>query len=252
MAAKVTGARALMAAMLIAALLGPASPALSQAPAVRVSANYRLGDDVRPARGHDIPVVQADPTNPRHLVEFDFDYVNESCDANVSLDGGATWTGSVLSGPAGFKAPFCHINNNHRGGRAAHSSIAFGSGANVYTTFASESAEEADSIGVVRSSDGGRSFAPSVVAIAAVAPDAGAPGTDFRRPQLAVSADPAGDHVYVAGWNCTLSAAPPPANHRPGRCASVAFSSSSDGAKTFSAPVTVNTPDPLDLNFDNS
>ncbi|MCA1684089.1 MAG: glycoside hydrolase, partial [Actinobacteria bacterium] len=159
----------------------------------RFTANVPLGEP-SVGLGRDVPGLAADPADANHVVEIDEDFGRGQCSFATTFDGGTTWTRGDLTVAPGLAptadpgAPPCDAISS---GGNAHSdqSVAFGSGANVYATFSSSNAAV-----VSRSSDGGRTWAPAVVAIGAP-PVSGA--ADIR-PQLAVEPRPEGDRIYVS------------------------------------------------------
>ncbi|MGH9165476.1 MAG: hypothetical protein ACRDZW_08205 [Acidimicrobiales bacterium] len=196
----------------------------------RVEANHRLGTEPQPARGKDVPGLAVDPADARHVVAVDIDFLNGRCEHHVSFDGGATWASGLLSAPAGFPAadalfpnPLCLP------GSAMDGSVAFGSGQNVYTTFAARrSTAEGLSVLVARSTDGGRSFAPAVLAL-----PGGATGTPrYSNPELAVQARAGGDRVTVG----TVRGAPAPAT--------VVATTSNDSGATWGPAADASAPTP--------
>lgn len=217
-------------------LLSSPPPALGQAGSVRVTPNARLGVDPNPVRGHDVPALAADPADVNHIVEVDEDFVAKRCTFRVTFDGGRTWAGGDLAAPADFPQPAC---SRFDGGDYAHvdGSVAFGSGQNVYTTFSWNRPGQTDATLVARSTDGGRSFGPAVVAIDGQ-PTMDTSGNEgFIRPKLAVQARAQGDRVAVASWLITLTGTAEPQ----ARKATTAVSS--DGGVTWSAPVNANPPE---------
>jgi putative cell wall-binding protein len=211
-------------------------PALGQGSSVRVSPNARLGVDANPVRGHDVPALAADPADVNHVVEVDEDFVAKRCTFRVTFDGGRTWAGGDLAAPADFPQPAC---GRFDGGDYAHvdGSVAFGTGQNVYTTFSWNRPGQTDATLVARSTDGGRSFAPAVVAIDGQATTDTSGNEGFVRPKLAVQARAQGDRVVVASWLITLTGTAEPQ----ARKATTAVSG--DSGVTWSAPVNANPPD---------
>ena len=212
--------------MLIAGWVAIAPSASAQAPAgPRFGANYLLPPQ-SPVRGRDVPGLAVNPANANHIVEAEADPVNLQCDYNVSFDGGVTWTGGHLtirnSGEdPPFPTPACDQNFDSGGYAHFNTGIVFGSGQNVYITFSAhrggfnrpESNRDAgagdDSV-VARSTDGGRTFEPAVVAVPGggpVLPDQlGLAGVGMR-PQIAVERGAGAngaDRLYVSSWNCFI------------------------------------------------
>jgi putative cell wall-binding protein len=200
-------------AALLASLLLPVTAAGGQATGstVRVGENIRVGTDADPLRGRDAPAVAVNPADPRHIVLIDEDFIAGQCDYHVSFDGGRTWTDGHLQAPPDFANPPCRTFDS---GGYAHfnQSVAFGTGQNVYVTFASHRGPqqrpesriiqgEGDSILVARSTDGGRTFSQAVVAIQ------GSPESQpyYIRPGLGVEPRPEGDRLYISAWGVLLT-----------------------------------------------
>jgi hypothetical protein len=187
-----------------------------------------------------------DPADPRHIVMIDEDYVAGQCDFHVTYDSGKTWADGHLPVPAGFADPPCVTFDS---GAAPHynQSVVFGSGQNVYTTFASHRGiqqlpvagrigGEGDSVILSHSGDGGKTW-DSVVAI-----QGGAETWPLNiRPGVAVQARAQGDKVYVVAWYVINPAGQAAAGGTGDRRAVV--SSSDDGGKTWSPPVFASGPD---------
>jgi putative cell wall-binding protein len=213
----------------------------------RVVDNTKTGTSLDPLRGRDIPGLAADPADPRHIVLIDVDYVAGQCDFHVTYDSGKTWADGHLRAPAGFADPPCVTFDS---GAAPHfnQSVVWGSGQNVYTTFASHRGiqqlpeggrvgGEGDSVIVNHSGDGGKTWDTGVVAI-----QGGAVTWPFViRPGVAVQARAQGDKVYVVGWYVVN----PPGQGAAGGAGDrrAVVSSSDDGGKTWSAPVDASGPD---------
>jgi len=216
----------------------------------RVEGNVRAGDVNDPLRGRDIPGLAADPTDPPHVVMIDEDFLAGQCDFHTSFDGGKTWTSNGhLTVPSDFADPPCRTFDS---GGYAHfnKSVVFGSGQNVYTTYASHRGAqqrpesgadkvggEGDSVIVNRSTDGGKTFETGTVAIKGA--------TDSRpfiiRPGVAVQPRPQGDKVYAVGWYVIN----PPGAGASGGAGDrrTVVVSSEDGGKTWSNPVEAQGPD---------
>jgi hypothetical protein len=222
--------------------------AQSEVVAGRVLYNTRLDTGNDPLRGLDIPGMTVDPSNPQHVVLVDEDYLNGQCDFHTSFDGGKTWPNSGhLTSPAGFFDPPCHTFDS---GGYAHfnESVVFGTGQNVYVTYANHrgpqqrpetgtAAGEGDSVIVNKSTDGGKTFGQGVVAIQGAA--------DSRpfiiRPGIAVQPRPQGDRLYVVGWYVVnplnMGAAGGAGDRR------AVTSTSDDGGATWTPPVEAQAPD---------
>jgi len=189
----------LLAAPLSAVLPGAEAQTVGQ---LRVEPNRKLGTNTDPTRQPQAPGLALDPADSRHLVEVDIEARAEQCAYHVTFDSGSTWAGGLLRAPAGFPARACRradapgTPTQQDFHMAANGSVAFGTGQNVYTTFASQrSSAEGDSVLVARSTDGGRTFEVAVVAIpGGVSNNA---GPRHKLPTLVVRPNPAGDTVYV-------------------------------------------------------
>lgn len=235
----------LLGATLVLALVG--APASGDVPRGQVLGNTRFGTVADPLRGRDIPQLAVDPSDSRHIVMIDEDFLAGQCDFHVTFDGGRTWKDGHLTTPSDFAQPPCRTFDS---GGYAHfnKSVVFGTGQNVYTTFASHRGEqqrpesnvvagEGDSVIVNKSTDGGRTWQTGVVAIE------GAKNSRpfVIRPGIAVQPRPQGDRLYVVGWYVIN---PPGMGAQGGagdRKAVVAVSE--DGGATWSAPVEAQGPD---------
>jgi len=247
MRTKLLGPAALgLGVCVLLALVGPA--AQGEVAPGRVSGNFRFGEDNKdPVRGRDMPGLVVNPADPRHIVMIDEDFLSGECDFHASFNGGRTWASGHLTVPEDFADPPCRTFDS--GGYAHYNkSVVFGSGQNVYTTFASHRGEqqrpesrvvagEGDSIIVNRSTDGGRTFERGVVAIKGAA--------DSRpfiiRPGVAVQPRPQGDKLYVVGWYVVN----PPGMGASGGAGDrrAVVVSSEDGGKTWSNPVEAQGPE---------
>ena len=177
-------------------------------PTGRVSENTRFQNENRdPVRGRDIPGLAVDPADPRHVVMITEEFITGQCDFHASFDGGRTWTNEGhLTVPTDFADPPCRTYDS--GGYAHYNkSVVWGTGQNVYTTFASHRGEqqrpetgiaagEGDSVIVNRSTDGGRTWERGVVAIQGARESR----PFIIRPGIAVQPRPQGDKLYVVGW----------------------------------------------------
>jgi hypothetical protein len=169
------------------------------------------------------PGLAVDPLDPNHVVEVDQDVLAGQCEYHVSFDGGQTWTGGNLRAPGGFPDPPC-VGLSGAGYPHMEQSVVFGSGQSVYTVFDSrQNTMMPDSVLVAHSSDGGRTFATAVVAVA------GTPtGPDqYVRAQLGVLARPSGDLVYVSSWAVLFPTE---------ETSQIVVAHSSDSGATWSAP----------------
>jgi len=223
---------------------------------LRVDQNYRLGSDANPFRGKDQVALAVDPSNTRHIVATNANYLTEECEATTSFDGGVTWSEAfpLASPPAGIGLPFlpsCRISNHL--GESMFQTVAFGTGENVYATSitprsaATPAGEEGASAILYKSTNGGQTWGSGIIAM----PGGVAGSPYYELPTLAVDpgAGPGGaDRVYVAaheatGFNNSVSppcpAAVPPAVPR---CPSVHVAVSNNGGATFAAPVQASAP----------
>jgi hypothetical protein len=225
------------------------APAQGEVPTGRVSENTRFQSENRdPVRGRDIPGFAVNPADPRHVVMIDEDFIAGQCDFHTSFDGGRTWAAEGhLTVPSDFADPPC-VTYDSGGYAHFNKSVVWGTGQNVYTTFASHrgpkqrpetgtAAGEGDSVLVNRSTDGGRTWERAVVAIQGA--------RDSRpfiiRPGIAVQARPQGDKLYVVGWYVVNPLNMGAQGGAGDRRAVVA--SSEDGGRTWSAPVEAQAPD---------
>jgi Ca2+-binding RTX toxin-like protein len=204
---------------------------------LRVGENVRLdSSDLTEVRAKDAVALAVNPRNPQHIVSINADWLPGDCEYTASFDGGSNWTkASVFALPAGFIAESCKVGGHL--GQAIDRGLAFGSGDNVYATFAtpkvsSTGAEEADSVLVAKSTDGGRTFGTGVVALAGASTSSGTPR--YGLPKLAVDparpGGPAADRVYLIAGN------------QESTTRNTVTSVSNDGGQNFSAPVFANKP----------
>ncbi len=225
------------------------TPAQGEVPKGRVSENTRFqSENQDPVRGRDIPGFAVDPADPRHVVMITEEFLTGQCDFATSFDGGRTWPNTGhLTVPSDFADPPCRTYDS---GGYAHfnKSVVWGTGQNVYTTYASHRGEqqrpetgtaagEGDSAIVNRSTDGGKTWERGVVAIQGA--------RDSRpfiiRPGVAVQPRASGDKLYVVGWYVVNPLNMGAQGGQGDRRAVVA--SSEDGGKTWGAPVEAQAPD---------
>lgn len=239
------GNAATVLAVVAALVIAP----LSAGAATRVGRNYKLDSPPMPLRVRDVPALAVDPSDPRHIVAVSQEYRFQTCNYHVSFDRGKTWTTGELTGPEGWPDPLCPPLDE---GGYSHfnATIAFGSGQNVYTTFSAPAPDGADSILVSRSTDGGVTYNPAVVAIRGTAfppPPATAPDISFIQPTIGVVPKKNGpDEVYIASWGkypfnggCSRRTV------ERGACNHIVSATSLDGGATFTGPVDVNSPEEL-------
>jgi hypothetical protein len=232
---------------ILLALAGP--PANGEVPAGRVSENTRFQSENRdPVRGRDIPGLAVDPADPRHVVMITEEFITGQCDFHASFDGGRTWSNEGhLTVPTDFADPPCRTYDS---GGYAHfnKSVVWGTGQNVYTTFASHRGEqqrpetgtaagEGDSVIVNRSTDGGRTWERGVVAIQGARESR----PFIIRPGVAVQPRPQGDKLYAVGWYVVNPLNMGAQGGQGDRRAVVA--SSEDGGRTWGSPVEAQGPD---------
>jgi|GEM_PF-1233268 len=216
---------------------------------VRVGQNYRLSSDSSPFRGKDQVALAVDPANPQHIVEINEEILVQRCEGTASFDGGVTWSAAApISAPTPFGAelPFAQTCQMYQ-------TVAFGSGQNVYATSVAPrtalGVDQRNSALVYRSTDGGRTWRPGVVAMSGGVGGA-TPGPNYVRPTLAVGpgTGPGGeDRVYVTarettGFENSGAPCPPRPAPTPTVCPSQKAVVSNDGAQTFSSVVQVSPP----------
>ena len=240
-------------------------PGADAASGPRFEANYRLSSNTL-GRGVDVPGLAVDPGNQAHIVEANIDPVDLQCEYHVSFDGGRTWTGGDLTLPvatATLDYPSTACNQNFDSGGYAHfnTGIVFGSGQNVYVTFSihrgtfnrpengpTSDGGFGDDAVVARSTDGGQTFAPAVIAVPGGGPTSANPGLAGygMRPQIAVQrgAGTGGqDRLYVDSWNCYIRIRASQTERH--GCSSgggdrrIFVTRSDDGGTTWSTPVPV-------------
>ena len=215
----------------------------------RVSEATRYqSENLDPVRGRDIPGFAVDPADPRHVVMITEEFITGQCDFATSFDGGRTWPNAGhLTVPSDFADPPCRTYDS---GGYAHfnKSVVWGTGQNVYTTFASHRGEqqrpetgtaagEGDSVIVNRSTDGGKTWERGVVAIQGARESR----PFIIRPGIAVQPRPQGDKLYAIGWY-VVNPLNMGAQGGAGDRRSV-VASSEDGGRTWSAPVEAQAPD---------
>ncbi|MGH9127216.1 MAG: cell wall-binding repeat-containing protein [Acidimicrobiales bacterium] len=211
----------------------------------KLTPNSRLTTDRSVLRGHDIPGLAVDPSNPNHVVLIDENFLSGECEFNTSFDAGHTWSSGILHAPSDFADPPCRTFDS---GGYAHfnQSVVFGSGQNVYVTFASHRGPqerpeikvvqgEGDSIIVCHSADGGKTWDTGVVAIQ------GGPGPQpyVIRPGIAVQMTSNGDRLLVDGWSVFVTSGGAQSG---GGDRKMVTAVSNDGGKTWGAPVVASGP----------
>ena len=157
------------------------------------------GDQVR--RGQAGPNLAVDPADEDHIVELHQELLTEDCEFNTSFDGGRTWKGGRLRAPVGYPAGSpgpCSVAGPGIG-NIGQQSLAFGSGQNVYASWAStpQPMVVGSTVLVSRSTDGGVTFAPALEVPGMRGGPA--PESDFSRPELVIERREAGrDRLYVS------------------------------------------------------
>ncbi len=236
---------------------------------LKVGPNHRLTADPSAFRGKDQVSIAVNPSNPKHIVAINVNYLSESCDASASFDGGQTWsTAASLQPPAaGMGSPFmatCRVSDH--AGESIFDGVQFGTGNNVYATSITPRAlagvEEGASTLVYKSTDGGVTWGQGVVAM-----PGGTGGTRYTGPYYelpSIVVDPGAgtneaDILYSVArdasgsGNSDLTPLPnPPTTPNGGpfdpcpggvsgttttRCDAVRVARSDNGGQTWSAPV---------------
>jgi putative cell wall-binding protein len=210
---------------------------------IAVGLNYQLGSDQQPGRGKDAVGLTVDPRNPRHVVEINADWETGQCEYDVSFNGGTHWFGGHFHVPVGFN-PGVPCTVGHHLAAAMQAGIVFGSGKNVYATFVSAAplpggAEQAKSLFVVVSRDGGRTF--GTAELVAQGGPTQATGPDYVLPTIGVDpARPGGpqhDVVYVSAAVSSNPGTTPATSAQ-----NVVMSTSKDAGATWAPVVDVNAP----------
>jgi len=156
--------------------------------------------DDKAGRGQAGPNLAVDPADEEHIVELHQELLTQECEFNTSFDGGRTWKGGRLRAPVGFPAGSpgpCSVAGPGIG-NVGQQSLAFGSGQNVYASWAStpQPMVVGSTVLVSRSTDGGVTFAPAVE----VPGMRGglAPASDFSRPELVIERRAGRDRLYIS------------------------------------------------------
>ena len=257
-----SGKRRRVAALVTAAattltVLTVARPAPAQTVGeLRFGENYRQGTDTADSRGRDVPGLAVSPTDPKHVVSVDVDYINGECSFKASFDGGLTWPhAGNFNAPAGWPDPPCFQNFDSGGYAHGNASVVFGgetpTGRLVYTAFSSHRgpfqrpesgivAGVGDDSLVARSTDGGKTWGTAVPAILGDPNEGGQP---FNiRPQVAVhrgQGSGGADRVYVAAWRCRVISSGCSGGND---IREMWVSRSDDSGQTWSAPVRATAP----------
>ena len=222
-----TSTRRRVAALAVAAattmtVLTVTTPAQGQAVGtLRTGENYRFGNPPA-SRARDIPGLAVNPADPRHIVQVEKDILSQDCSTNVSTDGGVTWVGGSLVPPGGFPPPGSPVTAPSC--PSFEGSVVWGTGQSVFVTFAVARAGQGNSVIVSKSSDGGRTFAPTV------AMNTAGSSPSYIRPEVGIhrgGGTGGADRVYVS------------AQATVGGFARVWVAVSNDGGTTWGAPVDV-------------
>lgn len=202
---------------------------------LRVGQNYKLDDSKNSFRGEDQTGLAVNPSNPQHVVQVNADYWERTCESSVSFDGGKTWSDAV---PLQQPAPKLLLEPAFNPSCQTNQSVEFGSDGNVYTATAASRTEPAfpdTSVLLFRSTDGGQTWQPGVVALPGgpgrTATTEKQVGPSYTRPSVSVDrerATPADttDRIYVSAHDFTTN---------PNQNVRVAVSD--DNGETFSPPV---------------
>jgi hypothetical protein len=183
-----------------------------------------------PLRGYEGAYVAADPKSPGHVVVTDTDLIAAKCGWHTTFDGGRTWTDGAFTLPPSFTG--CRLNPPS-GGHVPSGSVAIGAYGQVYAVFGSANAADSgrESVLVAISLDGGRTFLPARVAVAAPQPNIG-----LARPLMTLGRGPSGkDVLLLSFWGCHQIA-------QGTSCDRAYFARSDDAGSTFTPPVVVNKP----------
>ena len=232
------------------ALAGAAPAAQAE---VRVGKNYRIASDPSPFRGSDQVGMAVNPANPQHIVATNVNFLSESCEASASFDGGVTWSDAFdLQPPADAVSPFmpsCRVSSH--AGESMFQAVNFGSGNTVYATSITPRAplgvEQGATALVYKSTDGGVTWGPGVVALPGGTGGTVATGPYYELPSVLVQPGAGtgnADIVYSIARDASGSgnSGSPCVGTAGTRCDAVRIARSLDGGQTFGAPVQVSPP----------
>lgn len=196
----------------------------------------RANADPFPARGYEVPSIAVDPRDRNHEVVADVNLVGARCGWHLTFDGGKSWQDGVFTIPPEFRA--CHLDSS---GLLPMGNVVMGSGEAVYAVLSSARVGEggpppdgrrarpsAESVLLVTSTDGGRTFGPA----REIVPGGGDRGALLRPAVTVAPAREGVDRLLVTMWSCGQ-----------GRCTAGYLSVSDDGGATFAPPALV-TPAP--------
>jgi len=229
--------RRLVPTVLALAVLASGGLASTAGADVRVGKNRPLLPDANPVYARDAVGLAVNPRDPKHIVAVYTDLMTLHCEVASSFDGGRKWRRVRLKAPAGYVVPACTVGRHLSA--LLDQSIVFGRGRNVYTTFSSAVVDAAGepqgkSVMVAHSRNGGRTFATAAVALPGGA--VVARGPDYTLPKIAVRRGTRGrsDHLYVVASSTEDNPS------LPGGEEDTVVATSTDGARTWSAPKRVN------------
>ena len=220
---------ALASALLVLLVAAPMAPATARSePRISAPARFSAGDTV-PTRTYSSPALAVDPEDEQTVVASYAEMRSAGCGMARSRDGGRTW--ARLKTPVSPPShPFCFVP---LGANVYFSPVAFGRDHVLYVALAGWDVQDGRSSSVLlaRSTDLGDSWTTTVVRDARGKPEAEA---EVNRPVSSLAVDTSGpsDVVYVA-WTSALP------NARPPRPPAPLVATSTDGGRTFSAPVNV-------------
>lgn len=181
------------------------------------------------ARGYEVSSVAIDQKDVNHMVVTDNNLVGGHCTWHVSFDAGRSWQDGVFQPPTGFTD--CALDS---AGFLAPGNVVIGPSGAVYFVYTSAApGAPTESVLLVTSTDGGRTFGPPKVAV-----QGGGAAPGYRRPAITAAAGPDGkDRLLLSFWGCPKQ---PGSNQE--LCRQSIFASSGDGGRTFSPPVEASPP----------
>lgn len=245
----------------LAAIAAAAAGVLGFSPSaqaqMRVGENFRVTSDANAVRAKDQVALAINPANAQHIVVVNEDKLNQVCEGTRSLDGGATWSDAV---PLPTPAPNTGAGDLPFGpGCNAFQTVEFGNANAVYTIAAAprvnpDGTTQGNSSLVYKSTDGGLTWRPGVVALSggmtATGNTSDTGGPSYSQPVLTVdrgAGTGGADRVYAVARDLTGNGnnnATCPLLGRPATptCPSVRMAVSNDGGSTF-GPVVKVSPD---------
>lgn len=205
------------------ALLAPVPTPAAESPAVKAA--VQVTDDFDPLRAHSSPVIAANPTNGELVIVEANVRGDRACRAHISTDDGRSW----FSGGELMREPYldCTLGAEY----GPYATLAFSDDGTLYVAFVGSAFlnrardDTPRHIFVARSDDGGRSFTTTM---AFEAPD-GDPDIGFNKGPVVAVHPTDSSQIYV-GWRQGVFR-----NADEKQKSNVA--ASSDGGRTFSAPV---------------